>query len=57
MLKASQKIFELGYEKLASQPFGKLMTMVKYAPDIIRLRGYRSVYSFVSSYIRHPNLR
>jgi len=57
MVKASKDIFALGYEKLASQPFGKLKTMLKYAPDIIRMKGYRSVYSFVSSYIKHPHLR
>jgi phytoene desaturase len=57
MLKASQEIFKLGYEKLAGHPFNRLSTMLRYGPDIIKMRGYRSVYSFVSKYIKHPNLR
>lgn len=57
MLKASQEIFHLGYEKLSSQPFTSIKTMLRYAPDIIRMKGYRSVYSFVSSFLKHPNLR
>ena len=57
MLEKSKEIFALGYEKLASQPFHKITTMLRYAPDIIRLKGYRSVYDFVARYIKHPNLR
>ena len=57
MLKESTKIFELGYEKLASRPFHKLTQMLRYGPDIIRLKGYQSVYSFVSRHISDENLR
>ena len=57
MLKESEEIFKLGYEKLAGHPFSKLTTMMRYAPDIIKMKGYRSVYSFVSEHIKHPNLR
>jgi len=57
MLKESTKIFELGYEKLASRPFHKLTQMLRYGPDIIRLKGYQSVYSFVSRHIKDENLR
>ena len=31
--------------------------MIRYAPAIIKMRGYQSVYSFVSSHLQHPNLR
>ncbi len=57
MLKESKEIFKLGYEKLAGHPFHRLTTMLRYAPDIIKMKGYRSVYSFVSKHIKHPNLR
>ena len=57
MLKESEAIFKLGYEKLAGHPFGKLTTMLRYAPAIIKMKGYRSVYSFVSKHLKHPNLR
>ncbi len=45
MLKRAEEIFELGYERLASEPFNKILKMVRYGPDIIRLGGYKSVYS------------
>lgn len=57
MLKQAEKIFEIGYQKLASHPFNRLSTMLRYTPDIIRLGAYKSVYQFVSQYIKHPNLR
>ena len=39
MLKEANAIFELGYQKLAGHPFHKIMTMIKYAPAIIKMRG------------------
>ena len=57
MLQHAENIFELGYLKLADQPFHKLSSLIKYTPDIIKLKGYQSVYQFVSSYLKHPNLR
>ena len=57
MLKHAEKIFELGYLKLADQPFHKLSNLIRYTPDIIKLKGYQSVYQFVSTYLKHPNLR
>ena len=57
MLKHAEKIFELGYLKLADQPFHKLSNLIRYTPDIIKLKGYQSVYHFVSTYLKHPNLR
>lgn len=57
MLQHAEKIFELGYLKLADQSFHKLSSLIKYTPDIIKLKGYQSVYQFVSSYLSHPNLR
>ena len=57
MLKEAEKIFELGYVKLAGHPFTKISTMLRYAPDIIKMQGYKSVFSFVSKYLKHPNLR
>ena len=57
MLKHAEKIFELGYLKLADQPFHKLSNLIRYTPDIIKLKGYQSVYQFISTYLKHPNLR
>ncbi len=57
MLNHAEEIFKLGYLKLADQPFHKLSSLIRYTPDIIKLKGYQSVYQFVSSYLKHPNLR
>ena len=57
MLKESEAIFKLGYEKLAGHPFNRIATMIRYAPAIIKMRGYQSVFSFVSRHLQHPNLR
>jgi phytoene desaturase len=57
MLKKAQEIFKTGYLKLVDQPFHKLTTMIRYTPDILRLKGYQSVYRFVSTYLKDENLR
>lgn len=56
-LAASKRIYKVAFEELADQPFDSLWTLVKAAPDMARLGGYRSVYAMVSSYFRHPKLR
>ena len=57
MLQHAEKIFELGYLKLADQPFHKLSSLIKYTPDIIKLKGYQSVYQFVSSYLKSSKFK
>ena len=53
----SQKIYEYGFEELANVSFDRLSTMLKAVPKILALGGYRTVYSMVSKYIKHPKLR
>jgi phytoene desaturase len=57
MLKMSQEIFEIGYEKLADVPFDSLMDMLRIAPQMIRLKSHRSVYGLVSHFIKDERLR
>jgi phytoene desaturase len=57
MLKQAQEIFKIGYLKLVDQPFHNISTMLSHAPDILRLKGYQSVYQFVSRYLKDENLR
>ena len=56
-LKQSEKIFNVGFEALADQPFHKASTMLRIVPDMIKLKSYRTVYGLVSSYIKDPYLR
>ena len=53
----AQRIFEVGYEELADQPFDSLIDMLRVVPAMMRLRNYRSVYGLVASYIEDERLR
>ena len=56
-MKASEEIYDIAFGKLASRPFHELSTLVRAAPDLVRLGGYRSVYSKVSQYFSSEKLR
>ena len=56
-LSYSEEVFREGYEKLAHVPFLNWSRMVAVAPQLIRLKAYRSVYSVVARHIRDPHLR
>jgi phytoene desaturase len=56
-MKASEEIYRVAFADLASQPFHKLSTLLRAAPGLIRLGGYRSVYSKVSDYFSNEKLR
>ncbi|MBK9050163.1 MAG: phytoene desaturase [Chloroflexi bacterium] len=53
---STKEIFETGMA-LIDKPFLKVTDMLKVAPDLIRLESYRSVYSYVSKYIKNDFLR
>ncbi len=50
-------VFREGYERLAHVPFLDWWSMIRVAPQLLRLESYRSVYSMVSSFIKEPHLR
>ncbi len=53
----TKPIFDKGFVELADQPFLTFGSMLKVAPDLVRLGSHRSVYSYVSRYISDPRLR
>jgi phytoene desaturase len=53
----SQDLFREGYEKLGTVPFLNFWSMIKAAPQLVRLESHRSVYSKVSQFIRDEQLR
>jgi phytoene desaturase len=57
LVEHAQRIFAVGYERLADQPFGRFTDMLRITPDLLRLSAHRSVYSLVSRYIQDPRLR
>ncbi|NDE02046.1 MAG: phytoene desaturase, partial [Gammaproteobacteria bacterium] len=56
-LEVSKEIYRVAFVGQAEQPFHELGTLFKAAPDLLRLGGYRSVYSEVSRYFRSDKLR
>ena len=56
-LKASEKRYRVGFEKLGFKSFDSLWQLIKFLPQLIRLRSDRSVYALVSKYIKDPYLR
>jgi phytoene desaturase len=52
-----ERIFDVGFTRLADQPFHRARDMVHVLPDMVRLGSHRSVYGLVSHYIRDERLR
>lgn len=53
----SKDVYHEGYEKLADKPFLNFWSMIKSAPQLIRLRADRSVYNTVGRFIKNEHLR
>ena len=56
-LAASREIYKVAFEGLAEQPFHEICTLLRAAPDMLRLGGHLSVYREVSRYFRSDKLR
>jgi phytoene desaturase len=57
LLEKSRRLFATGFTKLADEPFSSLTDMIRVLPDLIRLRGDRSVYDLVCRHLCDPSLR
>ena len=53
----SEAVCRVGFEELGHVPFGNLPSMLRIAPDLLRLSGHRSVYDVVARFIRNERLR
>lgn len=53
----SREVFDEGYLKLGAVPFQDMRSMVKVAPQLMRLEAYRSVHAMVSRFIKDDRLR
>ncbi len=54
---STRAIFQKGFVELADRPFLKFGDMLKVAPDLVRLQSYRSVYQYVSQFVKDDFLR
>jgi len=53
----TKPIFEKGFLQLADKPFLQVSDMLKVAPDLIKLQSYKTVYQYISQFVKHPFLR
>jgi phytoene desaturase len=53
----AEEVFDEGYTGLAHVPFLTFWSMVRVAPQLMRLKGHRSVYDMVSRFITDEHLR
>jgi phytoene desaturase len=56
-IEASEKIYDVAFKELADFPFHNFSSVISAAPDLVRLRGYSSVYSEVCRYFTNEKLR
>lgn len=56
-ISTTKAIFQKGFVELADKPFLHITDMLKIAPDLIKLQSYKSVYAYVSQFIKDDFLR
>ena len=53
----SERIFDVGFTRLGDVPFSSFTDMMKIVPDMISLQSYRTVYGFVSKFLKSEKMR
>lgn len=56
-LKASEAIYKVGFEELGHVPFSDWTDMAKVLPKLLKLEGYRTVYSMACKHVKDARLR
>lgn len=56
-LRHSERIFEIGFDRLAHVPFDSAVDMACIVPAMMQLENYRTVHSMVARYVRDERLR
>src|SRR5690606_7958176 len=54
---STKAIFQKGFVELADKPFLHFTDMLKVAPDLIKMQSYRSVYGYLSQFVKDDFLR
>ena len=57
LLKMSEKIYNVGFNKLSFTPFHNFFFMIRQIPSLIMLKSYLTVYQLVSKYIKNIQIR
>ncbi len=56
-VRESERIFRVGFDKLAHVPFDRASDMARIVPSMVKLSSYRTVYGLVSKYVKDEQLR
>jgi len=56
-LEHSKKIFDVGFTELGDKPFDTFWSMIKCAPDLLKLGNWRTVWQMAGKYIKNDKLR
>ena len=57
LMKASDRCYQWGFEELGMVAFESISDVIKAMPNLIKMQAWRSIYSMVAKYIKHPKLR
>lgn len=53
----SRELCRVGFEELGDRPFSAFADMVRVAPELVRLKAYRSVHALVAGFVKDERLR
>jgi phytoene desaturase len=56
-LAMSEEIFKVGFVDLSDVPFDSVGSMLRIAPDMMRLESYRTVYGLISKFVKNEQIR
>jgi len=54
---STERIFDVGFTRLADEPFLRPWDMAKIIPAMVKLQSYRTVYGFVSRFVSDEHVR
>jgi len=57
MIRQAKAIFQKGFVELSDRPFLNFLDMLPIVPDLLRLQSHKTVFQFVSKYVKDPMLR
>jgi phytoene desaturase len=56
-MREADHCYKLGFVALGAKAFDTLGDLLRAAPAILRMRGWRSLHTMVASHLKHPKLR
>lgn len=56
-IKEAEACYQLGFQELGSIVYDSPKDLLRAIPNMLRLRGWRSMYAMVSTYMKDPKLR